>query len=88
MHISDYWGHYMKSVRIGRFCAPHFPAFGMNTEIYSVKCGPEKYSGKCGPEKLRIRTLFSQWKDPVFNASFTDTVTVSKTKSHFLKKES
>ena len=26
-------------------------------------------------------------KDPDFNASFTHTVTVSKTKSHFLEKE-
>ena len=46
--------HCVKSVRIRSSSGPYFPAFGLNTERYSV-------AGKYGPEKLRIRTLFTQW---------------------------
>ena len=52
---------------------PHFPAFGLNTERYSLslriqsKCG--KIREKCGPEQLRIRALYMQWKWRQWNKS-------------------
>ena len=41
-------GHCMKSVQIRSLSGPHFPAFGLNTEIYSV-FSPK--TGKYVPEK-------------------------------------
>ena len=52
--------HCVKSVHIGRFSGPHFPAIGLNTEIYSVNLCIQSEAEKCGPEKLRIETLFTQ----------------------------
>ena len=51
--------HCVKNVRIWRFSGPHFPAFGLTTERYSVF---SSNSWKEGLEKLRIRPLFMQWK--------------------------
>ena len=43
---------------------PHFPAFELNTERYSlslrIQSECEKIRKKCGPDQLRIRTLFTQ----------------------------
>ena len=38
IRISYFWrlSHFAKSVRIRNFSGPYFPAFGLNTEIYSV----------------------------------------------------
>ena len=55
--------HYMKSVRIRSLSGDYFPAFGMNTERYSVSpflCVFSPDAGKWGPEKFRIRILFTQ----------------------------
>ena len=46
--------HCVKSVRIRSYSGPHFPAFGLNTERYSV-FSPN--AGKCRPK----RTLFTQY---------------------------
>ena len=35
--------HCVKSVRIRRFSGPHFPAFGMNTERYSISFRIQTY---------------------------------------------
>ena len=43
--------HSVKIVHIWSFSGPHFPGFGLNTE---------RYSTKYGPEKLWIRSLFTQ----------------------------
>ena len=46
--------HCVKIVRIQNFSGTHYPAFGLNTEIFS----PDIFSpdaGKYGSEKLRIR---------------------------------
>ena len=57
-HFPDMgYNHFMKSVRIHSFSGPHFLAFGLNTEIYSVF---SLNAGKYGREKLRIRTIFTQ----------------------------
>ena len=61
--------HCVKSVRIRSFSGPHFPAFGLNTERYSVSPYLSVFSPnaeKYGSEKLRIRTLFTQWQGPHF----------------------
>ena len=47
--IGHYW-QCVKSVRIWSFSGPHFPAFGLNTERYSV---PLRIQSKCG--KIRTR---------------------------------
>ena len=59
--------HCLKSVRILSISSPYFPAFGLNTERYSVSLRDSLYlsifspnAGKYEPEKLRIRTLFTQ----------------------------
>ena len=51
--------HCMKSFCIGSFSSQHFPAFGVNTERYSVFLHVHPDAGKCRPEKLRIWTLFT-----------------------------
>ena len=42
--------HFVKSVRIRSFSGPYFPAFGLNTEIYSVSL---RIQFECG--KIRTR---------------------------------
>ena len=49
----------MKSVRVRSFSGPYFPAFGLNTEIYSASIRIQSTYGKNGTEKLRIRTFFT-----------------------------
>ena len=56
--------YYVKSVRVESFSGLHFPAFGFDTERYSVSLehlsviGPN--AGKQGPKKLIIWTFFMQ----------------------------
>ena len=42
--------HYVKSVRIRSFSGPYFPAFGLNTDFYSVNL---RIKSEC--EKMRSR---------------------------------
>ena len=46
----------MKNLRIRYFSGPYFPAFGLNTERYSV-FSPN--AGKKEPEKQQTRTFFT-----------------------------
>ena len=46
--------HCVKSVRIGSYSGPHFPAFGLNTERYSVSL---RIQSECG--KIRIRVTLN-----------------------------
>ena len=55
------WKSFTKSVRIRSFSGSHFPAVGLNTEIYEVNLRIQSKCGKYASEKLRIRTLFTQW---------------------------
>ena len=52
--------HCVKCVRVRSFSGTYFPAFGLNTERYSVPYlsvfSPN--AGEYGPEKIGIRTLF------------------------------
>ena len=43
--------HYLKSVRIRSYSGPHFPAFGLNREIYGVSL---RIQSKCGKMRTRI----------------------------------
>ena len=43
--------HCMKNVRIRSFSGPHFPAFGLNTERYSVSL---RIQSECGKMQTRI----------------------------------
>ena len=47
-----------KNVCILSISGTFLPAFGLNTEIYSVNLRIKSEYGKYGLEKLRIRTLF------------------------------
>ena len=51
--------HCMKSVRIRSFSGPYFPAFGLNTDRYSVSLRIQNV-GKCGPKKLWVRIFVAQ----------------------------
>ena len=42
--------HCVKSVRFRSYSGPYFPAFGMNTERYSVSLRNQSECGKYGPE--------------------------------------
>ena len=42
--------HNVKSVRIGSYSGPHFSAFGLNMDRYSVSLRIQSEFGKCGPE--------------------------------------
>ena len=59
----------VKSAQIRSFSGPHFPAFGMNTEIYRVNLRILSECGKRRTEKLRTRTLFKQWNTSNFPIS-------------------
>ena len=50
--------HCVKSVRIRSYSGPHFPAFGLNTEKYSVNVSV--FSSNAG-KWLLIQTYFTQW---------------------------
>ena len=55
----------VKSVRIRSFSGAYFPAFGPNTERYTVYSVSLRFQSECGEiwtRKLRIRTLFTQCK--------------------------
>ena len=43
--------HCVKSVRIRSYSGPHFPAFGLNTERYSVSL---RIQSECGKMRTRI----------------------------------
>ena len=43
--------HCEKAVRIRNYSGPHLPAFGLNTEIYSVSL---RIQSKCGKMQIRI----------------------------------
>ena len=79
--------HCVKSVRIRSFSDPHFLAFGLNTERYSVSSYLSIFSQnaeKYGPEKLRKRTLFTECTTTVFAVTATSviaTLTVISTSS-------
>ena len=46
--------------KYGVFSGPYSPAFGLNTDIYSVNHGIQSEYRIYGPEKLCIWTLFTQ----------------------------
>ena len=53
--------HSMKSVRIRSSSSTFFPAFGLNTEWYSISLSIfSPNTEKFGPEKLWVWTLFTQ----------------------------
>ena len=54
LRLTDFSIHCVKSVRIGSYSGPYFPAFGLNLSVFSPN------TGKYGPEKLQIRILFTQ----------------------------
>ena len=60
MLIYTTFTHCANSVRIWNYSGPHFPAFGLKTERYSVLSLFSPNAGKCGTESLLIRTLFTQ----------------------------
>ena len=41
-----------KFLRIRDFSGSYFPAFGLNTKIYSINLRIQPNAGKCEPEKL------------------------------------
>ena len=43
------WLHCLKSIRIRSYSVPYFPAFGLNTERYSISVFSPN-AGKYGPE--------------------------------------
>ena len=49
-HTYLYYMHCVKSVRIRSYSGPHFPAFGLNTQRYSVS---HRIQSEC--EKMRTR---------------------------------
>ena len=55
--------HYVKSLSIRSFSGPHFPAFGLNTERYSL-------CFRIQPEYEKVRTTKTLNKD-TFHAVFT-----------------
>ena len=61
----------VKSVRIWSFSGLCFPAFRLNTEIFSVISVFSTKVGKYGPEKLRIRTLSTVWYIVHLETKFT-----------------
>ena len=71
-----FWAlHCVKSVRIQSYSGPYFPAFGLNTERYSVSL---RIQSECGKIRTRITPntetfhavlpihLFSQWEKKFF----------------------
>ena len=48
--FSELYLHCEKSVRIRSYSGPYFPAFGLNTERYTVSLRIQSEWGKCGPE--------------------------------------
>ena len=51
--------HCVKNLRIRYFSGPYFPAFGLNTERYSVF---SSNAGKKEPEEQQIRTFFTHYE--------------------------
>ena len=48
--FSELYLHCEKIVRIRSYSGPYFPAFGLNTERYTVSLRIQSEWGKCGPE--------------------------------------
>ena len=46
------WQHCVKSLQMQSFCGPCFPAFGLNTDIYSVNLRIQFKSGKVRTRKI------------------------------------
>ena len=55
----------MKSVRIGSYSGPYFPAFGLNTERYSIYLRIQSEYG-------RIRTRLAPNTDPFYAVEVSD----------------
>ena len=55
--------YYVKSVRIRSFSSPHFPTFGMNTEIYAVRM--RENTDQKTPNK---DTFYAVFKNNTFHA--------------------
>ena len=67
-----------KLSKYGLFSGPYFPAFGLNTERYSVSLRIQSECGKMRTEKLRIWTLSTQCSDPeafVIESTTSETLT-------------
>ena len=62
--------HYVKSIRIRSYSGPHFPAFGLNAERYSV-------SLRIQSECVKIQTRITPNKD-----TFYAVVEASETQAH------
>ena len=60
--------HCVKSVRIRSYSGPHFPAFGLNTERYSVSL---RMQSKCG----KMRTRITPNADTFYTVEYTDPTT-------------
>ena len=50
--------HCVKNVRIRRFAGPYFPAFGLNTEIYTVSLRIQSECGKIWTRKTLNTDIF------------------------------
>ena len=57
----------MKSVHIWSFSGPYFPAFGLNTERYSVSLRLQSECWKIRTTKTPKRALFTQRDTNIFN---------------------
>ena len=54
--------HCVKNVHFRSFSGPYFPAFGLNTERYSLNLSIFSSNARIyGREKLQIGKLFTQW---------------------------
>ena len=62
--IRIYVFRYIKSVRVRSFSGPYFPAFGLNTEVYSVNLHIQSECGKIRPRKTPNADTFYLY--PVF----------------------
>ena len=76
--VSNMLHHCVKSVCIGIYSGPYFPAFGLNTDRYSVS---RRIQSECGKIRTRINPnmdtfyavsllLLSQSNRPLFNLFF------------------
>ena len=73
----------VKNVCIRSYSGPHFPAFGLNTERYSVSLPFQSSAGKYGPEQLRIPTPFTQCKR-IVNQECQSKIKIDKTVNHLV----
>ena len=57
--------HCVKSLQTRSFSGPHFPVFGLNTEIYRVNTVLQSNTGKYGPEKTPYLDTFHAVNVPI-----------------------